>query len=139
MGTNNKVPGPGEYTYDKRPYSAGPKYGFGRAGKGSQYESYAPGPGQYDHKSFTRNGENGGRTMGERFKRGGDSADLGPGPGYYDHDVKRQASGVKIGTAQRGMYNNGTSPGPGAYDSGYKSVHGGTKMGTSKRGDMGRA
>lgn len=35
MGGNNKVPGPGEYTYDKRPYSAGPKYGFGKAGKGS--------------------------------------------------------------------------------------------------------
>lgn len=72
--------------------------------------------------------------MGERFKRGADSADLGPGPGYYDHDMKRQAPGVKIGTSQRGMYNNGISPGPGAYDSSYKSMHGGTKMGTSKRG-----
>ena len=85
-------------------------------------------------KSFTKNGDQNGCTMGERFKRVGDSADLGPGPGYYDYDVKRHTSGVKIGTAQRGMLNNGTSPGPGAYDSSYKSMHGGTKMGTSKRG-----
>ena len=26
----NFTPGPGEYTYDKKPYSAGPKYRFGK-------------------------------------------------------------------------------------------------------------
>ena len=31
FGEGGKAPGPGSYTYDKRPYSAGPKHGFGRS------------------------------------------------------------------------------------------------------------
>lgn len=41
------IPGPGQYTYETRPYSAGPKYGFGRAGRSSVNADNAPGPGQY--------------------------------------------------------------------------------------------
>lgn len=63
-------PGPGEYTYEKRPYSAGPKYGFGRAGKGNGYSESVPGPGQYDPTtSFLRAGEANGCTIGEKFKK----------------------------------------------------------------------
>lgn len=80
-----------------------------------------------------------GCTMGERFKKGGESLDMGPGPGYYDTDtLKKHASGTKIGKAKRGFNDNFASPGPGAYDSIYKSQHG-TKIGTSQRGDFGRA
>lgn len=58
--------------------------------------------------------------------------DLGPGPGYYDSDLKKHASGAKIGKAKRGFYDSGISPGPGAYDTNYRSMHG-VKIGTSKR------
>ena len=45
-----------EYTYDKRPYSAGPKYGFGKSMKDGSSIEYQPGPGHYDAKSFLKNG-----------------------------------------------------------------------------------
>lgn len=64
--------------------------------------------------------------------------DLGPGPGYYDSDLRKYASGAKIGKAKRGFYDSGISPGPGAYDTNYRSMHG-AKIGTSKRGDFSRA
>ena len=63
---------------------------------------------------------------------------MGPGPGYYDADIKKHASGTKIGKARRGLNDNGISPGPGAYDTSYRSLHG-AKIGTSKRGDFSRA
>jgi len=56
LGGKEENPGPGEYTYDKRPYSAGPKYGFGRAGRGTNQVDNPPGPGQYEANSFLKSG-----------------------------------------------------------------------------------
>jgi hypothetical protein len=140
LDCTDKNPGPAQYTYDKRPYSAGPKHAFGKATrKRNLFEGNAPGPGQYELNSYIKTGDNLGRTMGERFKKTADSADLGPGPGYYDSNanMKRYSSGVKIGKAKRGGIDNVTSPGPGAYDAVLK-VSQGTKIGTSLREGMGR-
>lgn len=51
----SSIPGPGEYDFNKRPMSAGPKYGFGKSGRGFEYGTNAPGPGQYDMASFIKN------------------------------------------------------------------------------------
>lgn len=42
----NQNPGPGQYP-ENRPFSAGPKYGFGNQAKSSLTLEQAPGPGQY--------------------------------------------------------------------------------------------
>lgn len=133
LGGKGDIPGPGQYNFDQRPNSAGPKYGFGRSEKGNNYGDYAPGPGHYESTSFVKGGDNNGCTMGYKFYKKGDSVDLGPGPGYYDYNSKNQGSGVKIGKAQRGGLNSGISPGPGAYNYNHKSLHG-AKIGTGKRG-----
>lgn len=132
------VPGPGQYTYDKRPYSAGPRYGFGKAGKGNGYIESAPGPGQYDPNSYLNKNDNKGCTMGSRFGKNDHGPDLAPGPGYYDTNLKRPASGTKIGRAKRGGVGGQNTPGPGAYDNSYRTLHG-AKIGTSKRGDYGKS
>ena len=48
FGKGNKIPGPGSYTYDKRPYSAGPKYKFGRSDRSEMGNNFGVGPGAYD-------------------------------------------------------------------------------------------
>lgn len=47
LGSENEVPGPGMYG-NSRPFSAGPKYGFGNELKAYRTMEGQPGPGQYE-------------------------------------------------------------------------------------------
>lgn len=42
------LPGPGQYATFDRPFSAGPKYGFGHESKSLVQFDQRPGPGQYE-------------------------------------------------------------------------------------------
>lgn len=62
---------------------------------------------------------------------------MNPGPGYYDNDMKKQASGAKIGKAKRDNVGAWNTPGPGSYGLDESNVKG-TKFGTSQRVGMGK-
>lgn len=112
LGGRNEGPGPGQYV-QSRPFSAGPKYGFGNETKTNGGYDQRPGPGQYEvglEQQFIMKG----CTIGEKFNKKS-HLNNGPGPGSYDAGMRRPQSGTKIGKASRITYNDGIGPGPGAY------------------------
>jgi hypothetical protein len=129
---DNSNPGPGQYG-NSRPFSAGPKYGFGNETKGHSTLDQRPGPGQYEIND-TALSRFKGCVIGEKFNKKDQGVDV-PGPGCYEIAAKRPMSGAKIGKSERNKYEGTVSPGPGAYDFGYKPKGSAEiKIGTGQRG-----
>ena len=77
---NNNTPGPGQYA-NSRPFSAGPKYGFGKQMKSQGTLDQRPGPGQYD-VGDTALSRFKGCVIGEKFSKKNMTVEV-PGPGSY--------------------------------------------------------
>jgi hypothetical protein len=96
------MPGPGSYSFNTRPSSAGPQFSFGNGMKSgnpdSKFDSI-PGPGQYDYDTIKSSQTMKGVTIGQRFNKNYNNISNLPGPGQYESTLKRPASGTKIGRA----------------------------------------
>lgn len=96
------MPGPGSYSFNNRPTSAGPLFSFGNEQKKGNTDSkfdYIPGPGQYDYDTLKSSQNIKGVTIGQRFNKNHTNLSNLPGPGQYESNLNRPASGAKIGRA----------------------------------------